>query len=125
MRTARRRFSLAAAVVLSGAAVSAGTVALTEGDRTNTRTVTVSRVQTVQRSAAATSPEDVYRRSRGALVSITSRTGDGTATGTGFLTSPDGYIVTNAHVVDGASSVTVRVGEGAVSHTAQVVGKDT
>src|SRR5436309_14930178 len=121
MRTARRRFSLAAAVVLSGAAVSAGTVALTEGD--HTRTVTVTRVQTVQQSAATTSPEDVYRRSRGALVSITSRTGDGTATGTGFLTSPDGNIVTNAHVVDRASSVTVRVGEGAVSHPAQVVGK--
>ena len=48
----------------------------------------------------------------------------GTATGSGFVISSDGYIVTNAHVVDGASSVKVKVGDGDTK-TAKVVGEDT
>ena len=33
------------------------------------------------------------------------------STGSGFIISPDGYIVTNAHVVDDASEVTVRLSD--------------
>jgi len=44
------------------------------------------------------------------------------ATGTGFAVTSDGYIVTNAHVVDGASKITVRVGER--SNEAKVVALD-
>ena len=47
----------------------------------------------------------------------------GTATGTGFVVSSNGLIVTNAHVVNGASHVTAKVGDGS-EHTATVVGKD-
>jgi serine protease Do len=35
--------------------------------------------------------------------------GGGVASGSGFIVSPDGYILTNNHVVDGASEVTVRL----------------
>ncbi|HEX9105689.1 MAG TPA: trypsin-like peptidase domain-containing protein, partial [Longimicrobiales bacterium] len=35
--------------------------------------------------------------------------GGGYASGSGFIVSPDGYILTNDHVVDGASEVTVRL----------------
>ena len=35
----------------------------------------------------------------------------GTATGSGFVIDGDGHIITNAHVVDGASDVTVKLGE--------------
>ena len=52
------------------------------------------------------------------------RSQSGTATGSGFVISNDGYIVTNAHVVEGASSVKVKVGDGD-TQTAQVIGKDT
>jgi S1-C subfamily serine protease len=38
--------------------------------------------------------------------------GGGTATGSGILMDNDGHILTNAHVVDGASSVTVKFGDG-------------
>ena len=46
-----------------------------------------------------------------------------TATGSGFLIDNDGHILTNAHVVDGAKSVTVQLGDGA-QQSAQVVGSD-
>jgi len=45
------------------------------------------------------------------------------ATGSGFLIDDDGHILTNAHVVEGAKTVTVQLGDGA-EQDAQVVGSD-
>ena len=47
----------------------------------------------------------------------------GTATGSGFVLDKDGTIATNAHVVDGATKVSVRFGDGA-AHTAKILGVD-
>lgn len=41
--------------------------------------------------------------------------------GSGFFISPDGYAVTNNHVVDGADKVEVTTDDG---YTAKVVGTD-
>ncbi len=43
--------------------------------------------------------------------------------GSGFIVSPDGYIITNAHVVDGANQVTVKLTDRR-EFTAKVVGAD-
>jgi serine protease Do len=43
--------------------------------------------------------------------------------GSGFIISPDGYILTNNHVVDGADEVTVRMTNGD-EYAAQVIGTD-
>jgi serine protease Do len=43
--------------------------------------------------------------------------------GSGFIVSPDGYIVTNAHVVDGASEVTVKLTDRR-EFMAKVIGAD-
>jgi len=43
--------------------------------------------------------------------------------GSGFIVSPDGYIVTNAHVVDGAKTVTVKLTDRR-EFTAKVIGAD-
>lgn len=43
--------------------------------------------------------------------------------GSGFIISSDGLIVTNNHVVDGASSVTIKFADGS-EHEARVVGAD-
>jgi len=45
------------------------------------------------------------------------------STGSGFIISPDGYIVTNAHVVDDASEVTVRLSDKR-EFVAKVIGSD-
>jgi S1-C subfamily serine protease len=50
--------------------------------------------------------------------------GGGTATGSGFVIDEEGHIVTNAHVVDGAGSVEVTLGEDGESLDAEVVGAD-
>lgn len=47
-----------------------------------------------------------------------------TGVGTGFLISSDGYILTNQHVIDAASSITVRIGGEEKKYTAVVVGQD-
>jgi S1-C subfamily serine protease len=48
----------------------------------------------------------------------------GTATGSGFVVDEDGTIITNAHVVDGASKVTVSFEEGGEAIDADVKGVD-
>jgi S1-C subfamily serine protease len=50
--------------------------------------------------------------------------GGGTATGSGFVIDHDGHILTNAHVVDGASKIEVTLGNTDNPVPAQVVGKD-
>jgi putative serine protease PepD len=46
-----------------------------------------------------------------------------TATGTGFVSDGEGHIITAAHVVDGASSITVKFADG-TARKATVTGKD-
>jgi len=47
----------------------------------------------------------------------------GVATGTGIIMSADGYILTNAHVVEGATQITVTLTEG-TEYPATVIGSD-
>jgi S1-C subfamily serine protease len=50
--------------------------------------------------------------------------GGGIATGSGFLIDDEGHIVTNNHVVEGATKVEVKLGSSDTSHEAEVVGAD-
>jgi S1-C subfamily serine protease len=79
---------------------------------------------------------DIYRRTGPGVVFVEARGGaggeedpfgtperDGAATGSGFVMDREGYVITNAHVVEGADSVRVRFGDEAFED-ARVVGAD-
>jgi putative serine protease PepD len=68
--------------------------------------------------------KSVYNSAKDSVVYISAETGQGTATGSGFVVSTDGKIITNEHVVDGATSVTVKIGTDGKEQTAQVLGAD-
>jgi len=59
-----------------------------------------------------------------AVAWILAETSEGTKAGSGAIISPDGYILTAAHVVTGASSITIVVNESD-EYRASVVRSDT
>jgi S1-C subfamily serine protease len=50
--------------------------------------------------------------------------GGGIATGSGIVIDSEGHILTNNHVVEGATKIEVKLGSSNASHTAEVVGTD-
>lgn len=78
---------------------------------------------------------DIVTKVSPSVVGISCILSQGTATGTGIVMSKDGYIITNAHVVDGAKTVSVllpktyakdsSVKEEDLTYKATIVGKDT
>jgi putative serine protease PepD len=126
--TAKRRakgpFALLAAVAIVAAAVGGGTAyafqELTGNDTvasssTSTNVVPTSRRGTVSGVAKAVSPS---------IVEIGATSSAGSSTGSGVIITTGGEIVTNNHVVSGASEIKVRLDNGK-SYTAKVVGTDS
>ena len=79
-----------------------------------------------------TQPGAIYQQNVEAVVLITSKVTSsnmfgpttGTSTGSGFVITEDGYVVTNHHVVDGATGITVTMHDGA-EYPAKLVGSDS
>ena len=67
--------------------------------------------------------QDIYVRNIDSVVSITCTGYGGSNTGTGVVLSSDGYLVTNAHVVEGAGQISVRLTDERIFQ-ADVVGMD-
>lgn len=76
-------------------------------------------------------PRMVYENNAQSVVAVSStvqstvygQTREGTSSGSGFIISADGYVVTNYHVVEGATAVTVTVSTGD-EYEATVIGSD-
>ena len=67
--------------------------------------------------------QTIYEQNIPSVVSISCHTKSGSSTGTGVILSKQGYIVTNAHVVEGALSVTVQLTDDR-TYQASLVGSD-
>ncbi len=77
-------------------------------------------------------PKEVYEKNAQSVVAVSStiqtttygRTTQGTSTGSGFIISDDGYVVTNYHVVEGATAVTVTLSDDN-EYEAEIIGSDS
>lgn len=120
MKIVKPLLPLAAAAVIGGGAGAVATTALHD-DSPTVRTVTETRtVSTPASEGSALSPHDVYQSAKDSVAYITT----GSGTGSGFVISDDGYIVTNAHVVEGANGqIKAKVGDGKTLD-AKLVGQD-
>jgi putative serine protease PepD len=123
---------------LAGAAVGVGTYAAL-GGRTTTTTVVREASDANGKATSNTSGgltvNEIYRRTSPGVVEVTARSTSGSqfpfghsqesvGQGSGFVYDTSGHVVTNEHVVDGASSVTVKFANGK-SYSAKVVGRDS
>src|SRR5215210_582970 len=68
--------------------------------------------------------KQVYDGATDAVAFISAASQQGQGTGSGFVVSSDGLIVTNQHVVDGATQVAVKIGTDGEQLPAEVVGVD-
>ena len=81
---------------------------------------------------SAMSPSQVYSQNVSSVVAITSTvqatnfygTSTGTSTGSGFILTEDGYIVSNYHVVEGATEIKITLHDGS-KYPAELVGYDS
>ncbi|MFJ3198672.1 S1C family serine protease [Streptomyces sp. NPDC086989] len=120
---AKRPVALLAAVALAAAVVGGGTAVGVEqllasqghgGGGISGTNVSQSSTGTVAGVAEQVSPS---------VVRIDTRTGSGQGTGSGIVVTADGEIVTNNHVVDGATAIQVTMSDGK-KYTAKTVGTD-
>jgi putative serine protease PepD len=75
-------------------------------------------------AGAALDVKGILAKVEPSVVDIVAQSRRSTGEGTGIIISPDGYILTNAHVVSGASTVTVSIASGSKALPATVIGAD-
>ncbi|MEV7570401.1 S1C family serine protease [Streptomyces tanashiensis] len=124
-RRARRGVGLMAAVAIAAAAVGGGTATLVQqltsdpATTASSSTVSGTNVSASSRGTVAGVAEAVSP----SIVEISATSNAGKSTGSGVIITSDGEIVTNNHVISGASSVTVQLSDGK-TYQAEVVGTD-
>ena len=135
-RTGVKVTALLLACAVVGGAAGYGGAALSSSGKTTIRQSnrTASEITVKQVSGQTLmSPAEVYASTVNSVVSINcssvstnifGRSVQSASSGSGFIITQDGYIVTNHHVVSGASSVTVTLHDG-TEYPATVVGSDS
>ncbi|MCG3752006.1 trypsin-like peptidase domain-containing protein [Amycolatopsis sp. Poz14] len=115
----------ALAAALLGGGAGAAIVGLTGGTSASSSTAsTAATGQTISNTTASGDVSTVAAKVVPSVVQVNVTTGRGTAIGSGVILTADGRILTNAHVVEGAQTVTVTTSDGK-KYQARVVGSDT
>lgn len=125
-RRVKRPLALLAAVAIAAAAIGGGTATLigelADGGSNGTGSGGVVSGTTVSQSSAGT-VSGVAAAVAPAIVEISATSSAGDATGSGVVITSDGEIITNNHVIAGASQIEVALSTGK-TYTADVVGTD-
>jgi len=120
----RRRAGLVLGVLVVALAIAAGAFAagmlLDGGEDNGPDPLPAVSSRPIRPSAGQTRAGAIYAAASPAVVSIRTSTGQGT----GFLIDDKGTLVTNYHVVSGASHVVVKFGQDGVSIDGDVLGTD-
>ena len=74
--------------------------------------------------AGGLSLQSIYEKAIVSVVSVSCKTANGGSTGSGVILSANGYIVTNCHVIDGATAIEILLYDG-TTLSAKIVGADT
>ena len=114
-------FGLIATLALGLGLGAAAFAALDDGATTVVRQVTVEGSEPV--AADGLSVSEIYDQASKAIVEISANGGSSRAQGSGFVFDGNGHVVTNQHVVAGASSISVSFWNG-VELDAELVGTD-
>ncbi|PWI16448.1 serine protease [Streptomyces sp. Act143] len=123
-KRARGPFALLAAVAIVAAAIGGGT-AYGIQELTGTDTVASSSTSTnVVPSADKGTVSGVAKAVSPSIVEINATLSNGSSTGSGVIITSDGEIITNNHVISGATSIKVSTSDGK-EYTAKVVGTDS
>lgn len=112
--------------IVAGVLVASGAFDRADATAQSSTATATPAASTASTSSAAvpTDVSDIYRRVSPGVVYIASTTAQGQASGSGWVYSSDGTIVTNDHVVEGARNVSVRFTENGDPIAADVVGTD-
>ncbi|WP_327704292.1 trypsin-like peptidase domain-containing protein [Streptomyces decoyicus] len=122
-RRVRRPVALIAAVALASGLIGGGSAALIAGTTTQSAQNGPSTPLVNAGKTGGSGVSGVAKAVSPAIVEIKAQTGRGESTGSGVVIASDGEIVTNNHVVAGASTVTVTFSDGS-RKTAEVTGTD-
>jgi S1-C subfamily serine protease len=110
--------------IVAGVLAASGVFDKADAPAASSTPVTSTTPASTTSAAAPTDVSDIYRAVSPGVVYIASTTAQGQASGSGWVYSADGYIVTNDHVVENANKVSVRFTENGDPIDAQVVGTD-
>lgn len=134
----RRRATRVAATLAAGAAIGVAAFAGVQGldnsgsSSSSTASPVAAWAATVAKTASTYDAETIYAKTSPGVVDLTVKTsaqtgsdgtippfgpsgGSATAEGTGFVYDKSGHIVTAAHVVDGATAISVRFKDGTIA----------
>ncbi|NEA56699.1 trypsin-like serine protease [Streptomyces sp. SID13666] len=120
-RKVRKPIALFAAVAIASGVVGGGTVALI-GNTTSHPTVSTA-AAAVNASSSKTGVAGVAAAVSPSIVEIGATSNAGRSTGAGVIITSNGEIITNNHVIAGATSIKVTYSDGRTA-TAKVVGTD-